>query len=116
MDTITLGDHVLLKMPSGNSKVLKITAGENIKMGKFGEFNTNALVGLMYSTHYEISNGNIVHAKELDDLTAFDFELETDPDATNETVIDDPTAQSMTHEQIEELKGGQTIDHQVISI
>jgi tRNA (adenine-N(1)-)-methyltransferase non-catalytic subunit len=96
-DKISIGQNVLLMMPSGNSKLIKLK-DDRIALGKFGTFNTIDLIGRYYETSYEITRDGIKRATE------FDIHL-TNTDATNQFINDDSEAgQKLSQIQIEALK------------
>ncbi|GAA5945759.1 hypothetical protein JCM1841_002856, partial [Sporobolomyces salmonicolor] len=50
-------DHVLLKLPSGILKPVKISPNGTIGLGKYGTFKAKELVGRPYGQTYEIQDG-----------------------------------------------------------
>ncbi|SSD60090.1 related to tRNA (adenine(58)-N(1))-methyltransferase non-catalytic subunit TRM6 [Saccharomycodes ludwigii] len=51
---ITLGQQVLIKLPSNNSKICELKANEVINLGKFGAFKVNDIIGYQLGTTFEI--------------------------------------------------------------
>ncbi|KAJ1720485.1 tRNA (adenine(58)-N(1))-methyltransferase non-catalytic subunit trm6 [Coemansia erecta] len=96
---IKAGDHVIIRMPSSNTKIVCIRADTTVSLGKFGSFNANALIGHTFGHTFEIvQNGQIQphHQPGFDaaDITA----------ANNQTIVDDPKSQKLSFEEIEGLK------------
>nr|KAJ3421967.1 tRNA (adenine(58)-N(1))-methyltransferase non-catalytic subunit trm6 [Polyrhizophydium stewartii] len=116
-DTIRAGEWVMLKLPSGNSKIFVLKADERVELGKFGSFDSNNLIGRHQLVPYEVvGDGNIRPVENLDYLQEFDLG-DTEEDASNMTIVDDPTSQRLTHQEIEELKSQSLegkVDHSAV--
>ena len=57
-DRILSGQIVLLRLPSGVHKVVRIPADTTISLGKFGTFPSNALLHRPYNLTYDILDNN----------------------------------------------------------
>ncbi|KAH8120055.1 Gcd10p-domain-containing protein [Phellopilus nigrolimitatus] len=92
------GHSVFFKLPSGDVKSLKLARNATISFGKFGAFNSDALLGQPYGLAYEIVDKSlkILAAKSMDELE--------DTDATNELINDGIVVQPLTNVEIEALK------------
>jgi tRNA (adenine58-N1)-methyltransferase non-catalytic subunit len=96
-DKIYIDDNVLLMMPSGNSKLIKIK-NDKISLGKFGNFHMNDLVGCYFERSYEITRDGIKPATTLQ----LDVTLN---ESNNQFITDDHNAgQKLTREEIEGMK------------
>ncbi|KAJ3350333.1 tRNA (adenine(58)-N(1))-methyltransferase non-catalytic subunit trm6 [Allomyces javanicus] len=112
---IRAGDHVLLVLPSENKRMLQIKPDATVELGKFGKFQTNALIGKPYGVPYEIvKGGELVRAE----VTPEDALGEADSDvkdANNKNIFDDNANQTLTHEEIATLKAEQASGHEIIA-
>lgn len=107
--TICDGKFVMLRLPSENFRVVKLTAGTNINLGKFGSFAVDDIIGKPFGFTYEIENEEgskklsiVNNLYELDDSEEGITELE--PSENNRDLLDHPDVQALKAEQIEELK------------
>jgi len=57
-DRILSGQNVLLRLPSGVHKIVRIAADTTISLGKFGTFPSNALLHRPYNLTYDILDNN----------------------------------------------------------
>lgn len=115
--TIKEGAYVMLKLPSENHRVIKLTLGSIIKLGKFGSFYSDDIIGHPFGYTYEIIGDK--------QLRIVDEEFSTDvneleDDEHNQDLNDDPTAQTLSMKDIEQLKkqdtnGGRSLIDKVIS-
>lgn len=99
--TIKDGNYVMIRLPSENNRVHKITKGSTINLGKFGTFRADDIIGHPFGYTYEIVGEHqlrIVKEEFVEDKN------ELEPDEHNQDLRDDPLAQTLTMEQIEELK------------
>ena len=103
-DIISENDHILLKMPSDNAKIIVAKSNTMIELGKFGRFNINDLLGQYYGMHYEIETQGLVAIKNNNFLNDFDTELTTADDNSNQLIEDVRTKQKLSHSEIEALK------------
>lgn len=51
---LTLNQHVILKLPSGNWKIVELKPNGSISLGKFGAFYVNDIIGFPLGTTFEI--------------------------------------------------------------
>ncbi|CAG8466526.1 4713_t:CDS:10 [Paraglomus occultum] len=104
---------VLLKMPSGNVKAVRLKKDTQVSLGKFGNFDTNSIIGHPYGYSYEIYEGT--KAKIIKNVAFVDVD---DTEANNKDIVDDPAKQNLSHEEIERMKqegvGGQEIIKKVV--
>ena len=57
MDPLTqlaFNQHVILKLPSGNWKIVELKPNASISLGKFGAFNVDDIIGYPLGTTFEI--------------------------------------------------------------
>ncbi|KAF5095827.1 hypothetical protein DV451_004510 [Geotrichum candidum] len=107
----------MIKLPSENCRVFKLTAGSLIKLGKFGSFYASDIIGHPFGYTYEIVGDKqlrIVSEDFIKDVT------EPEADANNQDLLDDPLAQQLTRNEIEEMKksttdGGRALIEKVVS-
>ncbi|KNE60518.1 hypothetical protein AMAG_18551 [Allomyces macrogynus ATCC 38327] len=112
---IRAGDHVLLVLPSENKRMLQIKPDATVELGKFGKFQTNALIGKPYGVPYEIIKGGELARAEVtpeDALGEADSDVK---DANNKNIFDDNANQTLTHEEIATLKAEQASGHEIIA-
>ncbi|KAJ3190535.1 tRNA (adenine(58)-N(1))-methyltransferase non-catalytic subunit trm6, partial [Irineochytrium annulatum] len=96
------GDSVLIRMPSTNCKVVKLTSNTTIDLGKFGSFASSELLGLPFNGHYEIHAKNQVRKYEPKDAG---IDMDVDNDNDNRELVDaGAQAQKLSHLEIEALK------------
>lgn len=115
--TIKDGNYIMIRLPSENHRVFKMTAGAIINLGKFGSFRVNDLLGHSFGYTYEIIADQQLRLVS-EEFTKDVNELE--PDENNRELFDDPSAQQLTMEEIEELKktsvdGGKELIERVIN-
>lgn len=111
------GNYVMIKLPSENSRVHKLTKGASINLGKFGIFRADDIIGHPFGYTYEIVGEHqlrVVKEEFVEDKS------ELEPDEHNQNLRDDPSAQTLTMQQIEDLKkqsvdGGRELVEKVIS-
>ncbi|RKP40422.1 Gcd10p-domain-containing protein [Dimargaris cristalligena] len=90
---------VILKLPSGNHKFVKVVPGEYCNLGKFGKFQNDDIIGRPFGLTFEIIDRG--HARPAKAQTLDAVEETT---ATNREIFDNPAAQQLSHEEIEQLK------------
>ncbi|ELU39443.1 Gcd10p domain-containing protein [Rhizoctonia solani AG-1 IA] len=97
------GDNVILKLPNGELKLVKIPDGDGkgeIKLGKYGAFRSEHILGHPFGLSYEI-----LDKKELKVVPHRTIEEIEETNATNELINDDGKfVQPLTTEEIELLK------------
>lgn len=100
---IEAGSYVLLRLPSGNNKVVKLENGQVINLGKFGTFRAECILGDPFGFTYEVLPDQSVSKVdqpeyiEHDDLLGSEQTMEGDQ-------IDAMGLQALTTEEIERLK------------
>lgn len=105
---IRLGDNVLLKLPSGVLKPVKITANGTISLGKYGSFKGNLLVDHPYGHTYEIDPATAaIHPIEV----ALNDVEETD---ANNQLIASTGAQALTFDDIQALNDSGLTGREII--
>lgn len=105
---IQTNDYVLLKLPSGNTKLMQLRSNDVINLGKFGKFRSSDLIGKQFTIPYEITHDNCIRPLEKLDYLE-EFELGADEDASNQTIVDNPNSQKLTHAEIEDMKKDQSV-------
>ncbi|PPQ67924.1 hypothetical protein CVT25_000336 [Psilocybe cyanescens] len=95
---IQSGDQVLVRLPNGEVKSIKVEKNASAVIGKFGSFLANELIGQPYGLNYEIVDKKLRH---LPPRTLEEFE---DTDATNELINDGVFVQPLTVNEIQALK------------
>lgn len=122
-ETIKEGNYVMIKLPSDNMRVFKMNAGSTVHLGKFGSFRVNDIIGHPFGYTYEIIGEKQLRVvaeeftRDESDPAVVD---ELQPDENNRELYDDPSAQQLTMDEIEELKkrsadGGRELIDRVIS-
>ncbi|KAF8846096.1 Gcd10p-domain-containing protein [Paxillus ammoniavirescens] len=97
-DTISFGHTVLLRLPNGEVRSIKVEKDSIISLGRVGSFSAHELTGQPYGFAYEI------HEKKLKRLPPRTMEDIEETDATNELINDGQFVQPLTLEEIEALK------------
>ncbi|KAJ1946175.1 tRNA (adenine(58)-N(1))-methyltransferase non-catalytic subunit trm6 [Kickxella alabastrina] len=92
-------DHVILRMPSNNSKAVCIKANTTISLGKFGSFKANELIGKTFGHTYEIEKGGSIRPHKQSGFDDADI-----TEANNKEINDNPKSQKLSFEDIEILK------------
>lgn len=95
--TIRLHDNVLLKLPSGVLKPVKVTPNGTVSLGKYGSFKSHLLVGNPYGHTYEVDSDQKIHPIQ---VTLNDVE---ETEANNQLIMS-TGAQSLTFDDIQALK------------
>ncbi|GAA5921494.1 hypothetical protein JCM3775_003074 [Rhodotorula graminis] len=94
---IRAGDNVLLKLPSGVLKPIKLNPASKISLGKYGTFTGGELVGKAYGHTYEVRDGG-----KLQQLRVTLNEIE-ETEANNEFIASQG-AQTLSPDEIQALK------------
>ncbi|GAA5985034.1 hypothetical protein JCM5350_003320 [Sporobolomyces pararoseus] len=114
-DFIKDNDQLLIKLPSGIIKAMKVDGNKSFNLGKIGSFKANELVGKVYGQTYEILEGGKLEAvkatlNEIEE-TAANNEHITSTGAQNLTFVDikalkesGATGREIIQKQIEEHK------------
>ncbi|KAF7792269.1 hypothetical protein EIP86_003305 [Pleurotus ostreatoroseus] len=98
VQTIEIGHTILLRLPSGEIRTLKLEKNANINLGKFGSFNSGELVGQPYGLNYDIVD------KKLKLAPPRVIQEVEDTEATNELIIDNVAVQPLKAEEIDAMK------------
>ncbi|TRM66234.1 Gcd10p family-domain-containing protein [Schizophyllum amplum] len=96
--TIQSGNTVLLRVPSGDVRGIKIEKNTTVSLGRFGSFHANELLDEPYGLTYEIAD------KKLTVIPPKSHEEIEDTDATNELINDGQFVQPLTVQEIQALK------------
>ncbi|GLB35838.1 putative eukaryotic translation initiation factor 3 62 kDa subunit [Lyophyllum shimeji] len=96
--TIQSGDLVLLRLPNGDVKGVKVEKNSTVAVGRLGSFHANELIGQPYGLTYEMANKIL---KAVPPRTLQEVE---DTEATNELINDGEFVQPLTIDEIEKLK------------
>jgi len=120
--TISAGDNLLLRLPSGQTRtVKKLAADSSISLGKFGKFQTNHLLGQPFGLTFEILDDGrlglyhqtfpapdplVDHVDSFEAIKGIANGIcnVEDIEATNEMIKESDGAQKLTNQEIEELK------------
>ncbi|KAJ7070756.1 Gcd10p family-domain-containing protein [Mycena amicta] len=108
--TIKSGNTVLLRLPNGDTKALKIDQDSTVSLGRVGTFHANELIGEPFGRTYDIDNKKLT---VLPPRTLADIE---DTDATNELINDGEFVQPLTSEEIQALKQSGTHASDIIKL
>ncbi|KAJ7293039.1 Gcd10p family-domain-containing protein [Mycena rebaudengoi] len=95
---IQSGDNILLRLPNGDTKAIKIEKNSTVSLGKLGGFHANELIDEPYGRTYDIVD------KKLKLVPPCSLEELEDTDATNELINDGEFVQPLTLEEIQVLK------------
>lgn len=113
---IQQGDFVLLKLPNGDVRSVKVDKDTTITLGRVGSFHANDLIDQPYGLAYEIVDKKlkILPPRSLDEVGTYAILCVSwifiignhteDTDATNELINDGQFVQPLTLEEIETLK------------
>ncbi|KAJ1919171.1 tRNA (adenine(58)-N(1))-methyltransferase non-catalytic subunit trm6 [Mycoemilia scoparia] len=96
---IKVNDSVLIRMPSGNEKFIVLEPNTTVSLGKFGSFKSDDLVGKQYGLSFEIHDNGV-----LKQFIPEAFDVVDETEANNQDIRGDNQAQTLSHEEIEELK------------
>ncbi|KAL1761850.1 Gcd10p family-domain-containing protein [Schizophyllum commune] len=96
--TIQSGNTVLLRVPNGDIRGIKIERNTTVSLGRFGSFLANELLGEPYGLTYEIKE------KKLTVIPPKSFEEIEDTEATNELINDGQFVQPLTAQEIHALR------------
>ncbi|KAJ2220628.1 tRNA (adenine(58)-N(1))-methyltransferase non-catalytic subunit trm6 [Coemansia sp. RSA 485] len=96
---IKAGDHVIIRMPSSNAKIVCIKENTTISLGKFGSFRANEIIGTAFGHTYEIEKGGSIKPHKQSSFDNADI-----TEANNKEINDDPNSQKLSFEEIEKLK------------
>ncbi|OJT09001.1 tRNA (adenine(58)-N(1))-methyltransferase non-catalytic subunit TRM6 [Trametes pubescens] len=97
-DIIKAGHTLLIKIPSGDIRSIKLEKDATVHLGKFGSFHGNELVGQPFGLSYEIVD------KKLKVLPPRPMQEVEETEATNELINDEQAVQPLRPDEIETLK------------
>ncbi|EPQ60453.1 Gcd10p-domain-containing protein [Gloeophyllum trabeum ATCC 11539] len=92
------GDTVLLRLPNGDVRSIKLEKDSTVNLGRVGSFNASDLFNHTYGLTYDISG------KKLEVIPPRSIQEVEDTEATNELINDGEFVQPLTSEEIETLK------------
>ncbi|RGB33366.1 Gcd10p family-domain-containing protein [Rhizophagus diaphanus] len=91
--------YIFIQLPSGNIKVVKLQKDTNVSLGKFGTFHSNGIIGRPFGHSYEIYDNYQV--KVIKNVAFYEVD---ETDANNKEILDDPSKQKLSYQEIEKLK------------
>lgn len=116
--TIKAENYVMLRLPSENFKIEKLKENGMVNLGKFGSFRVNDIVGHPFGFTYEITGEDKKLRIVQNESEMVDDRDELEPHENNRELLDDPSVQKLSAEEIEALKrqglSGQEIVERVI--
>lgn len=130
MDPLTqlaLDQHVILKLPSGNWKIVELKPNASVSLGKFGAFNVNDIIGYPLGTTFEIyydqesesepaRDKNKIPVGKVRVLTESETTLPLPSSANNMNLVNiGNQIQGLTMDQIEDLKKQSLSGEQIIA-
>lgn len=112
------GNYIMFKLPSENLRVHKLNQGTSVNLGKFGTFKANDIIGHPFGYTYDIVGER--QLKIVSEQFEEDQVEELEDDENNQDLMDDPTAQTLSMQDIEALKkastdGGREIIDKMVS-
>ncbi|KAF7347586.1 tRNA (Adenine(58)-N(1))-methyltransferase non-catalytic subunit TRM6 [Mycena venus] len=96
--TIQSGSTILLRLPNGDAKAVKIDKDSTVSLGRLGAFYANGLINEPFGRTYDIVE------KKLTLIPPRTLAEVEDTDATNEYINDGEFVQPLTLEEIQALK------------
>ncbi|CAI2169912.1 13202_t:CDS:10 [Funneliformis geosporum] len=91
--------YVFIQLPSGNIKVVKLQKDTTVPLGKFGTFHSNDIIGRPFGHSYEIYDRDKV--KVIKNVAFYEID---ETSANNKEILDDPSKQKLSYQEIEKLK------------
>ncbi|KAJ1924291.1 tRNA (adenine(58)-N(1))-methyltransferase non-catalytic subunit trm6 [Tieghemiomyces parasiticus] len=98
-ECIKAGQRIYLRLPSGNFKPVKPVPGELIRLGKFGSFMGESIIGTPFGLTFEVYDRNLVRPVRPESLSAVE-----ETGANNQEIVDEASSQQLSYEEIEALK------------
>ncbi|KAJ5398285.1 hypothetical protein N7509_006398 [Penicillium cosmopolitanum] len=114
---------VAIKLPSDQTRIVKLVPDSLVQLGKYGSFPANQIIGRPFYFTFEIQDtaekdgyklrvvsATELHAETLIEEAEADGEGEDQPEGseipmrTNRQIVDDASTQTLTLQEIEELK------------
>ncbi|KAJ7459153.1 Gcd10p family-domain-containing protein [Mycena galericulata] len=96
--TVQAGNTILLRLPNGDAKAVKIDKDSTVSLGRLGGFHANELINEPFGRTYDIVDKKLILVPP---RTLAEVE---DTDATNELINDGEFVQPLTLEEIQALK------------
>lgn len=129
MDPLTqlaFNQHVILKLPSGNWKIVELKPNASVSLGKFGAFNVDDIIGYPLGTTFEIyyeeeaetenRDKNKIPVGKVRVMTESESVHNVTSSANNMNLVNiGNQVQGLTMEQIEELKKQSVSGEQIIA-
>ncbi|KAJ7193316.1 Gcd10p family-domain-containing protein, partial [Mycena pura] len=106
--TIKSGNTILLRLPNGAAKAIKVDKDSTVSLGRLGGFYANELINEPFGRTYDIVD------KKLKLMPTRTLEEVEDTDATNELINDGNFVQPLTLEEIQTLKESGTHASEII--
>lgn len=120
---IAPNQFVAIKLPSDQTRIIKLVPDSLVQLGKYGNFPANQVIGRPFYYTFEIQDttesdgyklrvvsATELHAETLIEEAEADGEGEDQPEGsgtpmrTNRQIVDDASTQTLTLQEIEELK------------
>ncbi|KAI8049548.1 Gcd10p family-domain-containing protein [Syncephalis plumigaleata] len=92
--------YTFIRMPSGNTKMVRLQRGHTVSLGKFGSFQADDIIGKPFGLSYEVVGKRqlrVIHRLDEDDAAY-------DSDANNKDIVQDGSSQQLSYTEIEKLK------------
>ncbi|KAJ7751187.1 Gcd10p family-domain-containing protein [Mycena maculata] len=101
--TVQSGNTILIRLPNGDTKAVKIDKDSTVSLGRLGGFHANELLNEPFGRTYDIVDKKLtlVPPRTLAEVGRF---FPEDTDATNELINDGEFVQPLTLEEIQALK------------
>lgn len=97
-DKIRSGDTVLLRIPNGDTRSIKVEKDLIVSIGRLGSFSSNELIDQHYGLTFEIVGKNLVV------LPPQNIQELEETDATNEHIVGDGSVKPVTPEEMAAMK------------
>ncbi|KAJ8702169.1 tRNA (adenine(58)-N(1))-methyltransferase non-catalytic subunit trm6 [Pleurotus ostreatus] len=95
---IRSGDTVLLRIPNGDTRSVKVEKDLTVSIGRLGSFSSNELIDQHYGLTFEIVGKNLVV------LPPQNIQELEETDATNEHIVGDGSVKPVTPEEMAAMK------------
>ncbi|TPX48873.1 hypothetical protein SeMB42_g02812 [Synchytrium endobioticum] len=104
-DLIQDGNWVIIRMPSGNTKLVQAKADALCKLGKFGQCRFSDLINKNAGVLYEIYDGNKLRKADDQFMSLDVYDMQSSEDANNREIHDvGAPGQKLSRDEIEALK------------
>lgn len=88
-NVITKDQHVLIKLPSGTTKLAQMTPGTQVRLGKFGMFSVDDVLGHPYGLGFEITDNGVVKCDPLSMYNEIQDALDNEEDEAEAKEIEE---------------------------